>query len=799
MDYSRLDEEYVRTAAARDRLETKCRHYKERLREWSAYTKEWHLRQGKGGLRDSSSRNGTEAPYAKDESTRALSAPAPFSLSSKAVLQPIPRATSLQLSLGTGEQRQESYETGNPLATEPRRVHIGNNFGPEANSSTGASADSEDALRSMDKLLGMTLGSSRVMGSIKAAEDDSPILVSARPVKRKRGRQTSPTDPVLKIRQNDNERLGTAEKPVRIKSDQSSSSPLAASRFRAFDDHDSMDLDEVGQRTFTPMKRQRMDTERLRFSGLRPLSLTRGSAFPTDEQTSNNAKSGEEASSDDDMHNKDINLSFTPDEGSCKIAGEEYAAKLWKEQHARNSAVLQNDAEDGADPPEHVRSNGRRTRADRHNQRLHERQTKTKLKQHTTSDVASNPFRTPMGAVYRDQSGNTAAIGLPTPVTTIRRPDLVLNPLGEKAEHKSHSVLQPTDPNNQILPRTSESMNKRIPPPSRRDRGAAHIHVLSEDGDIKDKSPARDENRAPRAPGADRRLEGLLAEPSSDKPLLPWETPSMQKKTHSRKAELSSPDIRNTAAGPSKPRATPAQNPMNASTTTTPGNKTATLIHRQGLSTKPTPSRSTTPSGPASVSPRKVPSSPEKGPIRFRPLETLHRKHFKLNPAHNSGYNYAYREVIRKRNERKCLPGCTRPDCCGETIRKMLAIGGPLPSNHTNLFSSSPEDPKSDGAEDHRLVKEYMGDNYPQWRKMNQKEKDEEWMMAQKWNFGKTFGRHKDNGRQATPPGYWRVDMASTQERAQDEEEAERMEREKVEGMWREAMRKGGAFLFADE
>lgn len=82
---------------------------------------------------------------------------------------------------------------------------------------------------------------------------------------------------------------------------------------------------------------------------------------------------------------------------------------------------------------------------------------------------------------------------------------------------------------------------------------------------------------------------------------------------------------------------------------------------------------------------------------------------------------------------------------------------------------------------------------------MSEKEKKEEWMRAQEWNFGKAYGRHKDNGRQATPPGFWRVEMASTQERAKDEEEAEKMERERVEGMWREAMRKGGAYLFADE
>lgn len=145
---------------------------------------------------------------------------------------------------------------------------------------------------------------------------------------------------------------------------------------------------------------------------------------------------------------------------------------------------------------------------------------------------------------------------------------------------------------------------------------------------------------------------------------------------------------------PVKSIATPAAKGIRASEFATPRGKIARSLRPQPPLDKLDLARPTKRSGIAPMSPPKAPTSPGKGPIRLRPLKALQRRHFKLNPANNSGYNYAYREVLRKRNERKCLPGCTRPDCCGDTIRKMLTIGGALPSNLTNLFSSSPRTPR---------------------------------------------------------------------------------------------------------
>jgi len=782
-NYAKLEQDYAHLAVAHDRLEDRCQSYQETLRQW----REWHDKYGKRISRKKAGPSSTQDLHSRGSQSSALSAPIVFLPPDEIEHQPVPRTTSLQTSIGLGGRKEGPQDIVHPRATEPPQAAVGEST-LEGHDGTETSDETQDALGSTNKLVDKPLSSLQAAPFPETSEGSSPIIVSARPVKRKRIRHPSPTSAATKVPTPANERPGTVEKPVQIKSDQSSSSPLAAVRCRTLDEHDSMDLDEVGERNFTPRKRQRVDPTR--YLELEPIHFTRTKAL-LDGYISRKNVTDEQAGSDVDTHDKDTSPPLCLDEESCKRAGEKYAANLWKGQLERKSGHLQGNTNDVVVVPEHVRGNSRRMRASQHNQKLHERQAQTKAKQRSTPDGVVNPSETPKGAIYRDRLNNVGADGLPTPVTSIKRPDTERSVSNGNGERRTPSILRPTDPNTHILPRTSGSTKKRLPPPSRRDHGAAAVHLLSEDGDVREKPSATGVTKAPRASEAEHRLEGLLSEPLSAKPFLPWESPTVGQKTYMKKADAPSPKPQTSVAKFSKRPVTPVQLPANVAKTTTPRSFTAKPT---GLLTKPT-----TRSVLASVSPQKAPTSPEKGPIRFRPLGTLDLKHFKLNPARNSGYNYAYREVIRKRKERKCLPGCTRPDCCGDTIRKMLAIGGALPSNYTNLFSSSPEDPGTDGAEDHRLLKEYMGDNYREWRKMRESEKKEEWMRAQEWNFGKAFGRHKDNGRQATPPGFWRVEMASTQEMVKDEEEAEKMERERVEGMWREAMRKDGAYLFADE
>ena len=92
-----------------------------------------------------------------------------------------------------------------------------------------------------------------------------------------------------------------------------------------------------------------------------------------------------------------------------------------------------------------------------------------------------------------------------------------------------------------------------------------------------------------------------------------------------------------------------------------------------------------------------------------------------------------------------------------------------------------------------------MGDNYHNWTRLSEGDKKAEWARAQQWNFGRKFGKHKAMDRQRTPPGFWNNDIDSTQDLKKQREEADKIAREEVEERWREAMRPGGLWKFADE
>ncbi|KAL5046961.1 hypothetical protein BDW71DRAFT_180747 [Aspergillus fruticulosus] len=150
-------------------------------------------------------------------------------------------------------------------------------------------------------------------------------------------------------------------------------------------------------------------------------------------------------------------------------------------------------------------------------------------------------------------------------------------------------------------------------------------------------------------------------------------------------------------------------------------------------------------------------------PYRARPPHRLSIEHFRINPEYNNGLDYAYDEVVRKRDERKYASGCTRPGCCGENFSAMARFGIPL-----DAFS--PE------IRDNLLVE------------------------AKTRVFANQFGKHRhQHHRSGTPPGFWRTEMPGTQELEGDREEARRLEREKVQERYREAMRPGGLWRFADE
>lgn len=180
---------------------------------------------------------------------------------------------------------------------------------------------------------------------------------------------------------------------------------------------------------------------------------------------------------------------------------------------------------------------------------------------------------------------------------------------------------------------------------------------------------------------------------------------------------------------------------------------------------------------------------PEDEPYRARPLEHLNLSHFKINPNYNQGMDFAYDTVVRKKDERKCLSGCTRPGCCGDRFRAMARLGG-LPS----------KDSTEQQQEDDKLLEAYLGEERRSLDELNTEDRERLLTEAKARAIANQYGRHRHaHQRPRTPPGFWRTEMPSTQDLEADWEAASHLERDKIEERYREAMRPEGVWTFADE
>ncbi|KAJ5156509.1 hypothetical protein N7492_009312 [Penicillium capsulatum] len=180
---------------------------------------------------------------------------------------------------------------------------------------------------------------------------------------------------------------------------------------------------------------------------------------------------------------------------------------------------------------------------------------------------------------------------------------------------------------------------------------------------------------------------------------------------------------------------------------------------------------------------------PEDEPYRLWPLHRLNLDHFKINTARNQGFDFAYDSVTRKKDERKCLSGCTRPGCCGDRFRAMARLGGLTANSATEQAE-----------EDQRVLEDYMGNDRRKVNELSAHDREKLLVDARARVLANQYGRHRHNHQRAqSPPGFWRTDMPSTQEMESDREAAQQQERAKVEERYREAMRPGGLWMFADE
>lgn len=108
--------------------------------------------------------------------------------------------------------------------------------------------------------------------------------------------------------------------------------------------------------------------------------------------------------------------------------------------------------------------------------------------------------------------------------------------------------------------------------------------------------------------------------------------------------------------------------------------------------------------------------------------------------------------------------------------------------------------PSEQEEEDQRLLEEYVGEDYHLLEGLSARDRDHLLIEARARAIANRYGKHRHNHQRArSPPGFWRTDMPSTQELETDREAAQRQDREKVEERYREAMRPGGLWTWADE
>lgn len=181
--------------------------------------------------------------------------------------------------------------------------------------------------------------------------------------------------------------------------------------------------------------------------------------------------------------------------------------------------------------------------------------------------------------------------------------------------------------------------------------------------------------------------------------------------------------------------------------------------------------------------------------IRKKAVEELKPHDFRINTEANFGHDHAFTDVVRKQDARHCLPGCTKPECCGEHFRKMVELGGLKPASRGMWEPTSSQETEED-----RVLRDYMGYNAGIIATLSKQEKEELLTKARTEQFAKRVSRHRAQWERAqSPPGFWNTDFPTTQEAAGYKTEAEKREMAEVLERRREAMRPGGKWKFADE
>ena len=178
------------------------------------------------------------------------------------------------------------------------------------------------------------------------------------------------------------------------------------------------------------------------------------------------------------------------------------------------------------------------------------------------------------------------------------------------------------------------------------------------------------------------------------------------------------------------------------------------------------------------------PMSPQAGGkdcLRSRVARDLCVTDFSINTEKTGGLNYAFQNVVRKRDERKCLPGCLRT-CCAEVAKFLKGAGVPKERSNAPKWRSSPPVPQSDAEdEEEEEEEEDQGDGGEKGPRVEEIR-----------DFTDRFGKHREMfDRRRSPPGFWDPDFPDTQEAEERRKIAREEDRRRVQEMKMEARRRG--------
>ena len=778
-ELAKYERDYGRIAFAHNILKSRVQHYKDMTREWRAYVKDWVLRhpnrQAKF-LPQNITKPARSVPSHDPRLSSASSAPTPpaFPAGITPSASDVSRSTSPRQQGPAGEKNSPSQRqfaaSGHrrnlkalPDQISATQTAIDNGHDAnledltESNESEGRPGTANSATTPHSKVVEGSNGAT----AMPADSGSSPIVVFERSLKRKRS--TKKSDEGIRVRE-DNHKTAAASKPRRVKNEISSSSPLPfAPNLHIGEPHDSLDLDDVGDPLTTPRKRQRMEHIRLRSSMLASFVAPEHEEEMLDDMLEAEHEEIESPVVKDEDGRQVYYANVAPSVG---LAGDHPTNQNNEEQRSKSRRV------------------DKRAQLRAHNDRV--------------SGRRETAEQSPSGSTHSGASHikSPSAHGYPTPATggpaRPRTPQGRREAEQRKAELPSPVILRPTDPNTHILPRTNEGPAKRQCPPSRRDRGAAAVPALAEDGEDPASSDKHTDpstaKKTSKVAEFHHRLGALLSEPSPAKDLPPLPLSKTSGELRGPAASRT-PLARTDQHTRLKTFATPSTVPAKR-----PGSSESALNPKKPLD-KGSKSARAAPRAPAAKPVFRKPPSfddppeirPEHEPLRSRPMHRLRLNHFKLNPVHS---DYACHESVRKHDEKKALSGCKDRNCprC-KGIREFVENSG-----YANLSGQNIEEI------DQRLMEVFVGGDRRRLSKMSAEEKKNILTEARAQQFANDFGKHRQRfDRARSPVGFWDTGFPTTQEDEENRKAAEVGAREKVEERYWEAIREGGRYIFADE